>query len=204
MQAMAVLLLELSHGPVPLTVATPNIATCVDKLTTWLQSMMAHDTVSLRAYQIVCRIRRKIERRTGVKIPDHFASIQAMQKDRNMDSSESYRPRFPPVPLYPDSQSFPTSTYPCAQPQPPLRPQEPRPSPMPHLAFRPPNFESQGANVDMAFLHQPLMEPEMNFESSQDQLPIFHETTFTTDYDQFLSQGFGDFGNWTRQNSEWQ
>ena len=59
MQALTVLLLELSLDGVHLTVEKSHVTSCVDKLIRWLSSMKSVDAISESAYNAVARVLNK-------------------------------------------------------------------------------------------------------------------------------------------------
>jgi hypothetical protein len=59
MQALTVLLLELSLDGAHLTTDKQYVTACAEKLITWLESMAPADGVSERAYNIVCKVVNK-------------------------------------------------------------------------------------------------------------------------------------------------
>lgn len=61
MQAITVLLPELAQGAIHWPTDPSNIATCVEKLTRWLNAMKSNDVVSERAYNIVRKMLGKHE-----------------------------------------------------------------------------------------------------------------------------------------------
>lgn len=184
MQVIAVLLLQLSQGATPLTNVTPNVSTSVDKLTRWLQAMMEHDAVSERAYYIVCQVRRKIERSTGVRISDQFLNIQVNQFHHEATSTRATQLPGPTVPTYPPFGSFPALGNPYPQSQPSVA----------HETFQAhldPNLQFQPSNLDMHPLPPHPVEPQGNLEFGQEQMPLFYGNTFTSNFDQFLNPDLG-------------
>lgn len=59
MQAMAVLLLELSYGAEHMMTNGTSISTCLKKLIRWLRAMRVNDAVTRRAYEVIVGILRK-------------------------------------------------------------------------------------------------------------------------------------------------
>jgi hypothetical protein len=59
MQALTVLLLELSLDGIHLTVEKSYVTSCVDKLIRWLSSMKSVDAISESAYNVVARVLNK-------------------------------------------------------------------------------------------------------------------------------------------------
>jgi hypothetical protein len=59
MQALTVLLFELSLDGIHLTIDKSHITSCVDKLIRWLGSMKSLDAVSESAYNVVARVLNK-------------------------------------------------------------------------------------------------------------------------------------------------
>lgn len=82
MQALTVLLIELSLDCIHLTVDKSYITSCVDRLIVWLESMKIVDEVSEGAYQVVTKVLSKQSSEQAAKrdMPHPSATEHPMQQ----------------------------------------------------------------------------------------------------------------------------
>jgi hypothetical protein len=88
MQALTVLLLELSSDGAHLTIDKKSVTACTEKLIKWLQSMAPADGVSERAYNIVCKVVNKQDQtRAMSKLMPHLPPKNDLQSQHGAKSS---------------------------------------------------------------------------------------------------------------------
>ncbi|KAI0573663.1 hypothetical protein Alg130_09996 [Pyrenophora tritici-repentis] len=105
MQALTVLLFELSLDGIHLTIDKSHITSCVDKLIRWLGSMKSLDAVSERAYNIVARVLNKQSKQEAAhrQLPQPEPTDPYQQphdaQDITLDSQQQYQPYSQPLKL---------------------------------------------------------------------------------------------------------
>lgn len=111
MQAVAVLLLELSFGETHMTSPEESILTSVKKLVRWLRFLSVSNAVAERAFEVLVEIINTSAPRLGLEISDILAEI-------NTDQRHTYRAY-----RYSESSAFSphyTSSFPWVQGQTPF------------------------------------------------------------------------------------
>jgi len=115
MQALTVLLLELSLDGIHLTVEKSHVKTCVDKLIRWLNSMKPVDAVSENAYNVVARVMNKQTKEEAARrqLPQLQATDQHQKQQdvENMafDSQQPYQPYSQPLTLQQSDVAWPSA-----------------------------------------------------------------------------------------------
>jgi hypothetical protein len=174
MQAITVLLLELTQGKSHLSEDTAHVTACMEKLVQWLDTMKLVDAVAGNAHAIVCDMLSKHEQFARKISPDSWLlktlqpSVHAQTTFANM-SSQSHSTT--------DPRLTGESTYP----------------PMPFS-----DDLYTGANerpFDLNTLGDPLDDPYGAIQFGQAQYPLFYGNQFTTLYDQEMSYDFDDSTN---------
>jgi len=101
MQALTVLLLEMSLDGIHLTVEKSHITSCIDKLIRWLSSMKSDDAVSKSAYNVVARVLNKQSKQEAAhrQLPQPQPTDQHQQQrdtqDTTLDLQQQYQPHGP-------------------------------------------------------------------------------------------------------------
>lgn len=105
MQALTVLLLELSLDGIHLTVEKSHVTSCIDKLIRWLNAMKAVDAVSESAYNVVARVMSKqtkekaAQRQLPQPQPTELHQKQQHAEYMAFESQQQYRPSSQPLTL---------------------------------------------------------------------------------------------------------
>jgi hypothetical protein len=115
MQALTVLLLELSLDGIHLTVEKSHVTTCIDKLIRWLNSMKPVDAVSENAYNVVARVMNKQTKEEAARrqLPQPQATDQH-QKQQDVehmafDTHQPYQPYSQPLTLQQSDVAWPSA-----------------------------------------------------------------------------------------------
>ncbi|KAI4947245.1 hypothetical protein J4E91_006595 [Alternaria rosae] len=115
MQALTVLLLELSLDGIHLTVEKSHITSCVDKLIRWLSSMKSVDAVSESAYNVVARVMNKQTKEEAAhrRLPqpqptDQYQKQQGVE-DMAFDPQQPYQPYSQPLTLQQSGVAWPSA-----------------------------------------------------------------------------------------------
>ncbi|KAI4953195.1 hypothetical protein J4E86_006736 [Alternaria arbusti] len=115
MQALTVLLLELSLDGIHLTVEKSHITACIDKLIRWLNSMKPVDAVSENAYNVIARVMNKQTKeeaaRRRLPQPQIMDQHQKQQDIEHMtfDSQQRYQPYSQPLTLQQSDVAWPSA-----------------------------------------------------------------------------------------------
>ncbi|KAI4703708.1 hypothetical protein J4E89_009931 [Alternaria sp. Ai002NY15] len=115
MQALTVLLLELSLDGIHLTVEKSHITACIDKLIRWLNSMKPVDAVSENAYNVIARVMNKQTKeeaaRRRLPQPQMTDQHQKQQDIEHMtfDSQQRYQPYSQPLTLQQSDVAWPSA-----------------------------------------------------------------------------------------------
>jgi hypothetical protein len=114
MQALTVLLLELSLDGIHLTVEKTHITSRVNKLIEWLISMKSVDAVSESAYNVVARVLNKQSKKEAAdrQIPQPQPTDQQQQQSHKQDTSvdlqQHYHPHSQPLALQQSGNVWPS------------------------------------------------------------------------------------------------
>jgi hypothetical protein len=168
MQAITVLLLELTQGTSHLSEDTSHVTACMEKLVHWLNTMKIVDGVAENAHKIVCDMLSKHEQfvrkispgswllETFVTTPNTFANMPSQLPEPRLSAGQTYLP-----------MPFNNDIYTNA-------PEGP---------------------FDLNTLADPLNDPYAGMQFGQAQYPLFYGDQFTTLFDQEMSYDFDDTSN---------
>lgn len=166
MQAITVLLLELTQGTSQLSEDTSEISASVEKLTQWLSIMKTVDGVAERAYIVVCEMLSKNHQFTRQMVPSPWL-------DEIIESND------------PGSATFTNVGYQSLL--------DPNLQDLPENLFgNHPGTATQDDTLDPNNLGTPLNDPLGNFQYGQPQYQLFYGNQFTTFFDQNMGYGLGD------------
>jgi hypothetical protein len=173
MQAITVLLLEITQGTNQSSKMTPNIMASVEKLVQWLRMMRLVDGVAERAYSIVIVMLSKHEKFAGKIIPNEWLQ-ETMHPFGDEASSSNMASQ---IPHNIDPQYFPETTW-------------------PPMSFNDDYYSTANAETfDLNTLTIPPNDPDTSFPFNQAQYPLFYGNQFTTLYDQNMDFEYGDDNN---------
>jgi hypothetical protein len=179
MQAITVLLLELTQGKSHLSEDTSHVTACMEKLVQWLATMKPVDAVAGNAHTIVCDMLSKHEQ-FARKISPGSWLLQTLQPSTHAQStfaniSQSHSTT--------DPRLTGESTYP--------------PMPFSDDLYTGGNERT----FDLNTLSDPLDDPYGAIQFGQAQYPLFYGNQFTTLYDQEMSYQFDDSANMEEGNA---
>ncbi|CAN9474373.1 unnamed protein product [Alternaria alternata] len=115
MQALTVLLLELSLDGIHLTVEKSHVTSCVDKLIRWLSAMKSVDAISESAYNIVARVLNKQSKQEAAhrQLPQPQPTDQHQQQrqaqDTTLELQQQYQSYSQPLALQQSGVVWPTT-----------------------------------------------------------------------------------------------
>lgn len=179
MQAIAVLLLELSKYKTHLEGMRPNVTVGVEKLTRWLRSMMHNDEVSARAYKIVRNVLDKLEPPTQTDIPDQRPNelIEERYIERNVLFDMPFQPHFDSTPqsLEATPDSFNDEYF----------------------------SQANDGNFNLQLRPEYLVGPQANYQFGQAQMPLFYGNPYMTDFDQDVQWDSTSFEAWMYHGQRW-
>ncbi|KAL1794280.1 hypothetical protein ACET3X_007701 [Alternaria dauci] len=97
MQALTVLLLELSLDGIHLTIEKSHITSCVDKLIRWLSSMKSVDAISERAYNVVAKVLSKQSKQDAAhrQLPQPQPTDQHQKQHHTQDTTADLQQQHP-------------------------------------------------------------------------------------------------------------
>ncbi|CAN9346145.1 unnamed protein product [Alternaria alternata] len=115
MQALTVLLLELSLDGIHLTVEKSHVTSCVDKLIRWLSAMKSVDAISESAYNVVARVLNKQSKQEAAhrQLPQPQPTDQHQQQrqaqDTTLELQQQYQSYSQPLALQQSGVVWPTT-----------------------------------------------------------------------------------------------
>lgn len=179
MQAMAVLLLELSQEDTHLESIRSNVTASVEKLTRWLQSMMQNDAVSARAYKIACKVLDKLQppiQASGSGQPTSEPMRQCLI-EKHITVDLPFQPHINPDPTPLETTAISYNDYHYSQ--------------------------LNNGSFDLQLWTEYVSGPQVSSQFGQAQMPLFYGNPYTTDFDQNVQWDSASFEAWMNQGQRW-